>query len=107
MAKGNWREFDDPSSQFSAISQTNIQNQSQLPVRVQRTRAGRRGKIVTIITGLKLGVDEMKPFLKTLKSLCGTGGSIKDESIELQGDQVAMVILFLEKKGYRPKQIGG
>ena len=65
MAKGNWREFDDPSSQFSAISETNIQNTSQLQVRVQRTRAGRGGKTVTIITGLKLVVHEMRPFLKS------------------------------------------
>ena len=107
MAKGNWREFDDPSSQSSSISPPNIQNKFQLPVRVERTRVGRGGKTVTIITGLKLGVDEMKPFLQTLKSLCGTGGSIQADSIELQGDQVTMAFHFLEKKGYRPKQIGG
>ena len=107
MAKGNWREFDDPSSQSSSLSQSNVQDESQLPVRVERTRAGRGGKTVTIITGLMLENNQLKLLLKKLKSSCGTGGSLKGDSIELQGDQVNSVLQFLEKKDYRPKQKGG
>ena len=107
MVKGNWREFDDSSSQCTSLGQLSVQDGSQVPVRVERTRAGRGGKTVTIITGLMLENNQLRPLLKKLKSSCGTGGSLKGDSIELQGDHVNSVLQFLEKKGYRPKQKGG
>jgi translation initiation factor 1 len=76
-------------------------------VRVQRTRAGKGGKLVTAITGLELPEAELKTLLKQLKASAGTGGSLKGGVIELQGDQVAATLRALEMAGFRPKQAGG
>jgi len=76
-------------------------------VRVQRTRAGKGGKLVTTITGLEAPEAEARQLLKRLKATAGTGGTLKDGVIELQGDHVAAALAALEKDGYRPKQSGG
>ena len=62
---------------------------------------------VTAITGLEAPEAELKTLLKQLKATCGTGGTLKEGVIELQGDQVAVALGALEKAGYRPKQAGG
>ena len=76
-------------------------------MRVQRTKAGKGGKLVTAITGLDIPEAEARALLKTLKASSGTGGTLKDGVIELQGDQVAPALAALEKEGFRPKQAGG
>jgi translation initiation factor 1 len=76
-------------------------------VRVQRTKAGKGGKLVTAITGVEAPEAELKALLKQLKAAAGTGGTVKDGVIELQGDQVAPALTALETAGYRPKQAGG
>jgi translation initiation factor 1 len=80
---------------------------AQQRVRVQRTKAGKGGKLVTAITGLEIPEAEARALLKTLKASAGTGGTLKDGVIELQGDQVAPALAALEKEGFRPKQAGG
>ena len=80
---------------------------AQQRVRVQRTKAGKGGKLVTTITGLEAPEAELRALLKQLKAAAGTGGTVKDSVIELQGDQVAAALGALEKAGYRPKQAGG
>lgn len=67
------------------------------PLTIQKSTKGRKGKTATVISGLGLNSDEMKPLLKTLKKLCGVGGAVKDNTIELQGDQQAKVREFLNK----------
>ena len=74
---------------------------------MQRTKAGKGGKTVTVITGLEIAESEALALLKTLKARVGTGGAMKEGLIELQGDQVAAVLAELEKDGFRPKQAGG
>ncbi|MFO0136762.1 MAG: translation initiation factor, partial [Cyanobacteriota bacterium] len=76
-------------------------------VRVQRTKAGKGGKLVTAITGMEVPEAEAKALLKTLKAKAGTGGTLKDGVIELQGDQVAVAMAALTEAGFRPKQAGG
>jgi translation initiation factor 1 len=76
-------------------------------VRVQRTKAGKGGKTVTLISGLELPPGEALALLKQLKGRAGTGGGLKDGVMELQGDQVAMALVALEQAGFRPKQAGG
>ena len=76
-------------------------------MRVQRTKAGKGGKLVTAISGLEAPEAERKALLKTLKARAGTGGTLKDDLIELQGDQVAVALEVLQQAGYRPKQAGG
>jgi len=104
--KGPWQEF---SSNMGALQRPDIEPlpKAQQVVRVQRTKAGKGGKLVTLIKGLTAPEAELKQLLKQLKALAGTGGTIKDGVIELQGDQVAASLAALEKDGYRPKQAGG
>ena len=107
MPKGNWREFNDSSSTPKSSchkSKTPINLQS---IRIQKIKGGKNGKTVTVITGLELNNVELRNVLKQLKKYGGTGGTIKQNSLELQGDQVAMALDFLSKQGYRPKQAGG
>ena len=108
MAKGGWQEFTSAASlqrpQGAAAEPT---PKAQQRVRVQRTKAGKGGKLVTAISGLEAPEAELKALLKQLKARAGTGGTLKDGLIELQGDQVAAALEALTQAGYRPKQAGG
>lgn len=73
-------------------------------VRVGRTSSGRRGKTVTVVTGLPPG--DVAAVAKELKRLCGSGGSAKEGVVEIQGDQRARIIAHLEGR-YRVKATGG
>ena len=106
MSKGSWREFDDPSTSKPNGAKSIIEK-AELNVRVQRTRGGKGGKTVTVISGLELNDGEAKSLLKILKARCGTGGTSKGHLLELQGDQIADVLELLRKEGYRPKKSGG
>ena len=107
MAKGGWQEFSRPESLQRSASTSQPTPKAQQRVRVQRTKAGKGGKMVTTITGLEAPEGELKALLKQLKAAAGTGGTVKDGVIELQGDQVAPALAALEQVGYRPKQAGG
>lgn len=76
-------------------------------VRLRRETKGRKGKGVTIVTGLALPKDELKAFAKKLKQQCGVGGSVKDYDIELQGDQRDSIENYLKAQGYNVKRSGG
>ena len=111
--KGGWQEFSG-SSASTARPAAGVSGAGgsatakvQQKVRVQRTKAGKGGKLVTAITGLEIPETEARALLKTLKASSGTGGTLKDGVIELQGDQVAAALAALEKEGFRPKQAGG
>ena len=107
MPKGNWREFVDPKSTTREIK-TNYQNpKSSQNVRVQKVKGGKKGKTVTVITGIELNDLELRMMLKKLKTSCGTGGTLKGGSLELQGDHIAASLVFLMQNGYSPKQSGG
>jgi translation initiation factor 1 len=110
MAKGGWQEFSRPESLERGPAGGPAGGptpKAQQRVRVQRTKTGKGGKLVTAITGLEAPEAELKALLKQLKAAAGTGGTVKDGVIELQGDQVAPALAALEKAGYRPKQAGG
>jgi translation initiation factor 1 len=105
--KGGWQEFSGPDSTARPPAAAPAPARAQQPVRVQRTRAGKGGKLVTAITGLAVHEDEARALLRDLKNRVGTGGTLKDGVIELQGDQVAAALAALEQAGFRPKQAGG
>jgi translation initiation factor 1 len=108
MAKGGWQEFTSGASlQRPAGAASAPTAKVHQRVRVQRTKAGKGGKLVTAITGLEASEAELKVLLKQLKARAGTGGTLKDGVIELQGDQVAAALEALSQAGYRPKQAGG
>jgi translation initiation factor 1 len=76
-------------------------------IRVQRESKGRKGKTVTTISGFQLGDDELKDLARQFKSRCGTGGSVKDGVIIIQGDHRDTLIAELEKRGFAAKIAGG
>ena len=76
-------------------------------VRVGRETAGRRGKGVTTVFDLPLTGDGLRVLAATLKQKCGTGGTVKDGCIEIQGDHRDAVVAELEKHGYKVKRSGG
>ena len=105
--KGGWHEFNRPGSTARPAAAVPTTPKGQQRVRVQRTKTGKGGKMVTAITGLELPEAELKALLRQLKADAGTGGSLKDGVIELQGDQVTAALAALEQAGFRPKQAGG
>ena len=76
-------------------------------VKVSRNTKGRGGKCVTLVTGLALDADALAALGKQLRTACGSGGTVKDGVIEVQGDHVDKVMEALRKQGYQPKRAGG
>jgi translation initiation factor 1 len=76
-------------------------------VRVARETKGRKGKGVTLITGMPLAGEELKKLASELKQKCGTGGTVKDGVIEIQGDHRDVLVTELIKRGYKAKKSGG
>jgi len=72
--------------------------------RVRLSIKGRKGKGVTLIIGLPLSENDLEKVAKNLKHKLGTGGTIKDQHIEIQGDRVDDIIQELTKQGYRAKR---
>ena len=75
--------------------------------RVRKETKGRKGKGVITISGLGLSASELKVLASKLKKSCGVGGSIVDETIEIQGDKRDAIKLVLEKEGFKVKFTGG
>ncbi|MPZ98676.1 MAG: hypothetical protein GEU80_04905 [Dehalococcoidia bacterium] len=76
-------------------------------VRVQRETKGRRGKTVTVISGLPGGERDLEALLKALKQHCGAGGARDGAVLELQGDHRDRVLARLEALGHRVRLAGG
>jgi translation initiation factor 1 len=76
-------------------------------VRISRSTAGRKGKGVTIITGVPLEGKALKELAKKLKQKCGSGGTLKDGVIEIQGEHRDLLVAELQKQGWTVKRAGG
>lgn len=76
-------------------------------LKVQATRKGRGGKTVTVISGFQTNSETLSKLLKQLKNQCGTGGTLKDETLEIQGDHTEKLVQLLGKLGYKAKKSGG
>lgn len=76
-------------------------------VRISLDKKGRKGKGVTVITGLPLAVGDLKQLAKKLKTRCGSGGTVKAAVVEIQGDHRQMLLEELQKQGYQVKLAGG
>ena len=76
-------------------------------VRVARQTKGRKGKGVTLITGVPLEGAELKDLAKTLKQRCGSGGTVKNGVIEIQGDHRDVLVKELGLHGWTVKKSGG
>lgn len=76
-------------------------------VRVSRETAGRKGKGVTVISGLGLGETELQALATELKKKCGSGGAVEAGRIEIQGDHRDRLVEELTKRGWKAKRAGG
>ncbi|NCJ07304.1 translation initiation factor [Synechococcales cyanobacterium C] len=74
---------------------------------IQASRKGRKGKTVTVISGFQVQPATLSRLAKTLKSQCGSGGTAKDNKIEIQGDHRQMLVQVLSGLGYAVKVSGG
>lgn len=76
-------------------------------VRVARETKGRKGKGVTVITGLGLDEQGLRKLATDLKRRCGAGGTVKGNTIEIQGDHRDLLVAELTARGYPVRRSGG
>jgi translation initiation factor 1 len=81
--------------------------QSDGAIRIGRETKGRKGKGVTVITGLPLPAGKLEDLAKQLKNKCGCGGTVKNGTIELQGEHRDQLLEELQKLGFKVKRSGG
>jgi translation initiation factor 1 len=80
---------------------------SQQTAAILRERKGRAGKTVTVVRDLQLTEADLSELARQLKQTCGSGGTIKDGVIEIQGDHREKVAASLRTLGYKTKFVGG
>ncbi len=90
-----------------AESDKGVTIDTSVPVRIQRQTKGRKGKGVTVLMDLPDQPALLQDFASALRKACGVGGSVKNGTIELQGDQRQPAQQWLEQKGFKVKQAGG
>lgn len=97
-------------------SEAPISPRSSLPpaqqnLKIRRDKKGRKGKMVTVISGFALAEADLEALGKTLKTWCGAGGTVKNEAgvqiIEVQGDHRDRLVERLKTLGYKVKLAGG
>ncbi|RYY93666.1 MAG: translation initiation factor Sui1 [Comamonadaceae bacterium] len=76
-------------------------------VRVSRETKGRGGKAVTLARGIPLDEAKLAALGKELKAACGSGGTVKDGVVEVQGDHAEKIVTLLQQRGYTVKRAGG
>ena len=76
-------------------------------IRLRREKKGRKGKTVTTVSGFQVGTDDLKQIASSLKNICGTGGSVKDGVIIIQGDHRPAIQKELQEQGFSVKSAGG
>ena len=79
----------------------------QQTIYIHRESKGRGGKPVSLVKNLLLPKSELKALAKKLKQSCGSGGTVKDGVIEIQGENRKKIAMVLEKLGYKVKIAGG
>ena len=76
-------------------------------VRVSRETKGRGGKAVTLVSGIVMADKDLDALGKQLKATCGSGGTVKEGVIEVQGDHIDRIVALLVAQGYKAKKSGG
>ena len=100
MGKKNWIEFDNQEKKAEETAKVDAVNKKS-KINISKQKKGKKGKTVTLIRGL--GAENeilLKELLKKIKVFCGTGGTLIDRNIQLQGDMVTKSIEFLRKEGF-------
>ncbi len=102
-----YQEFgasENPEATERAIRELPPQQQN---IRIQATRSGRKGKTVTVISGFQCQPETLAKLLKQLKAQCGSGGTLKDNTLEIQGEHKQKLLAILTQLGYKAKISGG
>ena len=81
-----------------------VGSQQRIDIRLDKT--GRGGKLVTVLSGFQSNPTELDTLCKTFKKLCGTGGTVRDNLIEIQGDHRKRLEQTLIDHGYKTRMIG-
>ena len=100
MGKKNWIEFDNQEKKSEEAAKVDAFNKRS-KINISKQKNGKKGKTVTLFRGL--GAEDeilLKELLKKIKVFCGTGGTLIDRNIQLQGDMVSKSIEFLRKEGF-------
>ncbi len=100
MGKKNWIEFDNQEKKSEETTKVDTVNKRS-KIKILKQKKGKKGKTVTLIRSL--GIEDeilLKELLKKIKVFCGTGGTLIDRNIQLQGDMVLKSIEFLRKEGF-------
>jgi predicted translation initiation factor SUI1 len=107
---GGGRKRVEPTPEIAAegvVTKKETPKKSPPVVRLGRETKGRRGKGVTTVSDVPLDEAGLLELATKLKDRCGTGGTVKDSVIEIQGDQRDRLAVVLEGMGYRVKRVGG
>jgi len=100
MRKKNWIEFKNNNIKSEDSGDKIFTNQTK-KLKIYKEKKGKKGKTVTVISGFgSENTSQLGDLLKKLKVYCGTGGSLNDQGIQLQGDMQDKVKFFLRKEGY-------
>ena len=100
MGKKNWIEFDNQEKKSEETTKVDTFNKKS-KINISKQKKGKKGKTITLISGF--GNEDkivLKELLKKIKVFCGTGGTLIDSNIQLQGDMVLKSIEFLRKEGF-------
>jgi len=100
MGKRNWIEFDNQEDKYKENSK--LDNYREISkINISKEKKGKKGKTITLIKGLGIEDESLiRELLKKMKVFCGTGGTLIDNNIQLQGDMVMKSMEFLRKEGF-------
>ena len=101
MGKKNWIEFDNQEKNSEETAKLDTFNKRS-KINISKQKKGKKGKTITLIKGLGIEDEiQLRVLLKKIKVFCGTGGTLIDNNIQLQGDMVTKSIEFLRKEGFQ------
>jgi translation initiation factor 1 len=99
-----YREFGDEEPETESTEELPPNQHS---LKIQASRKGKGGKTVSIVSGFQVSPETLQSLTKQLKNQCGTGGTMRDREIEIQGDHKQKLLEILTKLGYKAKLSGG
>ena len=101
MGKKNWIEFNNQEVNYNEKLEVDLVRKLS-KINISKQKKGKQGKTITLITGLGIqDTSQLKEILKKMKVFCGTGGTLIENDIQLQGDMVNKSFEFLREEGFQ------